>query len=134
MKNKIPLLASIAGSIFAFSTWAYGHHSIAATYQQDTQVELEGRLVQFVFRNPHSFVHIEVGNPQGQKERWAVEWTGTAALIQRGMDAASLRPGDQLVLTAYPSRAPGEKRALMTSLNRPSDGLSWGKLPGEVVE
>lgn len=134
MKNKLLLPLAITGSIIGISTWAYGHHSISATYQQDKQVELQGRLVQFVFRNPHSFVHIEVGNPEGGKERWAVEWTGTAALVQRGMDAASLRPGDQLVLTAYPSRAPGEKRALMTSLNRPSDGLSWGKAPGEVVE
>ena len=42
--------------------------------------------------------------------------------------------GDEVVVTARPSRAPGEYRVLMVSLVRPSDGFSWGRHAGEVVE
>ena len=33
--------------------------------------------------NPHSFVHIEAPDANGRKQRWAVEWGGTAQLAQR---------------------------------------------------
>ena len=32
------------------------HHSYAATYDTAKDVKLEGKLVQFVYRNPHTFV------------------------------------------------------------------------------
>jgi len=41
-------VALIAGSA------AYAHHSYAATYDVTKEVKLEGKLVQFVYRNPHS--------------------------------------------------------------------------------
>src|SRR6202521_2101983 len=50
------------------------HHSFAATYFDDKTETVEGNLVQFVFRNPHSFVHLEAPDETGQPVRWAVEW------------------------------------------------------------
>src|SRR5207253_4035073 len=58
---------------------AYAHHSFAATYDESKTITLEGRMVQFSFRNPHSFVQVEVTDGT-QKTRWAVEWAGTAQL------------------------------------------------------
>src|SRR5690606_24696503 len=133
MKNLQAKLLVLSGLL----SWALplgAHHSLSATYQRDTRLQLEGRLVQFVFRNPHSFIHIVVPDDQGGSQRWAVEWTGTAALARRGMDAATLQPGDILQLTVNPSRSPGEYRALMSALLRPADGLSWGTQPGEIVD
>ena len=65
----------------------YAHHSFAATYNEAQMIMLEGDLVQFLWRNPHSFVHIIADNEQGEKQRWAVEWgrrgaTGTAGSRQ----------------------------------------------------
>ena len=44
---------------------AYAHHSFAATYLEDQTVTIEGELVQFLFRNPHSFVHVMVKEKDG---------------------------------------------------------------------
>ena len=41
------------------------HHSFAATYFEDKTETIEGDLVQFLFRNPHSFVHVEAKDEQG---------------------------------------------------------------------
>jgi len=45
-----------------------------------------------------------------------------------------IKVGDEVNIVANPSRVPGELRALMVNLTRPSDGFSWGRRPGEAVE
>ena len=46
------------------------HHSFGATYEINKEMKLEGKLVQFVYRNPHSFVHIEA--PDDKRREAAV--------------------------------------------------------------
>ena len=126
------LVTAVLMSLAAVS--ASSHHSLGATYQSDAEIKLEGRLVQFVFRNPHSFVHIETKDASGAIKRWAVEWTGAAALAGQGVEGNTLKPGDVVVLTARPSRIPSETRALMRTLWRPSDNFRWGSRPNEFVD
>lgn len=57
------LLVAVAASMIG--TRAYGHHSFAATYFVDQEVTVEGTLTQFMYRNPHSFVKVEVPDPKG---------------------------------------------------------------------
>ena len=112
---------------------AYAHHSYAATYDTSKEIKLEGKLVQFVYRNPHSFVHIEAPDEKGAPQRWAVEWSGGGQLANQGVTRDSLKVGDQVVIMGRPSRVTGEFRALMVNLKRPSDGFTWGGR-GQIVE
>ena len=130
--RKIILLV-IAAALLA-GTAAYAHHSYGATYDVSKQIKLEGKLVQFVFRNPHAFVHIEAPDQSGATQRWAVEWSGTTQLGAAGVNSATLKVGDQIVIMARPSRVPNEYRALMLTLKRPSDGFGWGAREGERVD
>ena len=123
-----------AAASLAIVLVAEAHHSYGATYNVKDQVQIEGELVQFQFRNPHSYVHIEAPDEHGDMQRWSVEWSGTATLTRQGINRATLRPGDQVILTGRPSRAPGEHRLLMVTLFRPADGLSWGERPDEVTD
>jgi hypothetical protein len=113
---------------------ASAHHSFGATYEVSKQIKLDGKIVQFVYRNPHSFVHIEAPDTEGATQRWAVEWGGTAQLTTAGVTRESLKVGDKVTIVARPSRVPGEYRVLMVNLNRPSDGFQWGRNVGEVVD
>jgi len=47
-----------AGSVSA-------HHSFAATYLEGQTQKIEGKVVQFLFRNPHSFLHVEAPDEKG---------------------------------------------------------------------
>ncbi len=132
---KFTLFSVAAAALLLLAAMsAYAHHSLGATYQADVEIKLEGKLVQFVFRNPHSFVHIEAQDASGAVKRWAVEWTGAAALAGQGLDSSALKAGDHVVLMVRPSRTPGETRALMRSLWRPADNFRWGSRPNEVVD
>jgi len=113
---------------------AYAHHSYGATYDTSREIRLEGKLVQFVYRNPHSFVHIQAPDQDGTMQRWSIEWAGTSQLDNQGVKRESLKVGDGVVIVGRPSRVPGEYRVLMVSLKRPLDGFAWGARTGEVVD
>ena len=121
-------ISSLAG------TAAYAHHSYAATYDNSAEVKLEGKVLQFVFRNPHTFVQVQAPDQKGVQQRWAVEWAGTSQLSNSGVTRESLKVGDEITIVGRPSRVSGEYRLLMVTLKRPLDGFTWGTRGGETVD
>lgn len=111
---------------------AHAHHSFTATYFEDRTVEIEGKLLQFMFRNPHSFVHVEAPDDKGQLQRWAVEWGGAGQLSNQGVTSQTLKVGDVVTITGNPGRDPSDFRVRMLYLRRNSDGFDWGRRPGET--
>jgi hypothetical protein len=124
----------VLAALFLACGVADAHHSYAATYDTSKEIKLEGKLVQFVYRNPHSFVHLQAPDDKGVEQRWSVEWSGTGQLANSGVTRESLKVGDEVVIVGRPSRVPGEYRALMVSLSRPSDGFTWGGRAGQAVD
>jgi Family of unknown function (DUF6152) len=128
------LLVVVAGLVVVVSGRAFAHHSFAATYLEDQTVSIEGELVQFLFRNPHSFVHVMVKEKDGTLVRYAVEWGGAGQLGGQGVTRETLKAGDHVIISGSPGRNPKDHRVRMVTLHRPKDGFGWGKRPGEVVD
>lgn len=128
------LLLAVVAAILVVGVTGYAHHSYSATYDISRQVTLEGRLVQFIFKNPHSFVTLQAPDDKGTMQRWSVEWSGTGQLTNQGVTRDTLKTGDEVVVLGNPSRVRGEFKALMISLKRPSDGFFWGGRAGEAVD
>ena len=105
---------------------AYAHHSFAATYDERLKVTVEGDLVQFLWRNPHSFVHVMGKDDKGQPQRWAAEWGSGGQLGNQGVARDTLKVGDHLIVTGDPSRTPGDYRLRVRTIFRPKDGWRWG--------
>ena len=101
------------------------HHSFAATYFEDKTQTIEGDLVQFVFRNPHSYVHLEAPGEDGEMHRWAVEWGSGMQLSTQGLSATALKAGDHVIVTGAPGRNLEDYRMRMRSITRPKDGFKW---------
>jgi hypothetical protein len=104
---------------------AYAHHSFAATYFEDQTVRIEGKLVDFDFRSPHSLVSVEVADDHGKVNTWMAEWRSSARLSRDGLSKESLRPGDHVIITGSPWRTSGEHRVHLKIINRPLDGFKW---------
>ena len=104
---------------------ASAHHSFAATYFEDQTTKIEGDLVQFQFRNPHSYVHMEAKDDEGVVQRWTIEWGSGMQLSTQGLTATTLRVGDHVVVTGAPGRDPEDHRMRMRSIERPKDGFKW---------
>jgi hypothetical protein len=128
----IALLTAVAA--LSSGIQVYAHHSFAATYFEDKQQTIEGDLVQFILRNPHSFVHIDTKDEKGETVTYAIEWGGGGLLGQQGVTRETLKPGDHIVIVGNPGRNPEDHRMRMVRLKRTSDGWTWGAKPGEKFE
>ena len=131
---KRTLIVAVAVGLMWCGAWTRAHHSFAATYDETRTIKIEGKLVQFLFRNPHSFVHVMAPDDKGQMQRWAVEWGGTSVLGAQGVNRETLKPGDVVVITGPPGRDPADFRMRMITLHRPADGYGWGTKPGETFD
>lgn len=128
------LAVVLAATLMIAGMTVRAHHSFAATYDESKSVMIEGRLVQFLFRNPHSFVHVMAPDDKGQEQRWAVEWGGAGQLAGQGVTRETLKPGDVVVISGSPGRNAADHRIRMVTLRRPSDGFGWGTQPGQTVD
>ena len=84
MKRYLVVLSVVLAATVGVGTALSAHHSFAATYHEGQSITIEGELVQFLFRNPHSFVHINVTEKDGTVRRHAAEWGGASQLGWRG--------------------------------------------------
>lgn len=129
MKTKALALALLATANLAAGP-ALAHHSFAAVYDADKEVTIEGKVMQFQYRNPHSVVHVLVKDSDGVDKRYAVEWQGATQLGAAGISAATVHAGDAVVVIGHPGRVAAENRLLMLELKRPSDDFSWNNRGG----
>jgi hypothetical protein len=125
MKRNLLFVIVAVISLLSTHTKAYAHHSFAATYFEDQTVTVEGKLVQFLYRNPHSFVHVETTDDKGETQTWAVEWGAGGQLSRDGVTRETLKPGDHVIVKGNPGRNPEDHRMRMKSIERPSDGWNW---------
>jgi hypothetical protein len=123
---KLRALFLVAAGALLSGITAYAHHSFTATYDESAEVKIEGTLVQFMFRNPHAWVHVMAPDDNGEMQRWGVEWGGAGQLSGQGVTRESLKAGDHVIITGNPGRNPIDHRVRMRSLLRPSDGFGWG--------
>lgn len=104
--RAIALLVSLAS--IAAAGGARAHHSFAMF---DTQhpIELAGTVKEFRFVNPHSILILQVKAKDGEVTEWVLEGGAPAMLTRAGMNAKSLKPGDEIIITVFPlhSGAPG---------------------------
>ena len=86
MKTKL-LVLTFAG-LTVLGVRAHAHHSFAATYLEDEKMTVEADVVQFLYRNPHSFLQLETKDAKtGAPITWAVEWGGGGQLEARASSA-----------------------------------------------
>jgi len=123
----------LIGALLAVAT-ANAHHSLSATYFPEKEVKLEGKILDLLLRNPHSFLQIEAPDEHGVMQRWSLEWRGSGQLGQQGIKRDTLKVGDEITITMNPSRTPGDHRGALKTLHRKSDGFGWGNNPGETVD
>jgi hypothetical protein len=123
---KRMILVLVAGvALLAGGSRAYAHHSFSAEYDASQKVEIQGVVTTFVWRNPHSFMMIDVTDKDGATKSWTLEWGSVSQLSQYSISRTTLKPGDKIVVTGQPARDSAAPRVLIETLKRPADGWEW---------
>ncbi len=109
-----------AGRVFA-------HHSFTAAYEPGKRVEVEGVVKEFVWRNPHSYVRLEITDKSGKTEVWTLEWGSSTQLsaAKYPVTRTTLKFGDRIIAAGEPGRDPEARRVRIFSIKRPVDGWEW---------
>ena len=99
------------------------HHAITDVYDVSRTMTVEGRVDRLVFKDPHTFVHLQVTGDDGSLRTWAVELEGAAKLRRQGVRGDTLKAGDYLSICGNPGRDASQYRLRMLILTRAADGL-----------
>ena len=83
---------------------ALAHHSFAAFFDPTRTVSVTGTVTEFRFTNPHGTITLEVKGEDGKTREWKAETNAPVVLMRRGWRKSSLKRGDIVTLTGWPSR------------------------------
>lgn len=87
-----------------FSFGARTHHSVALQFDMTADITITGNIVEMEWRNPHSWLHVNVENEAGEVELWRVEFGSGNALYRRGWRQDDLPVGIGVTVHGIPSR------------------------------
>jgi hypothetical protein len=100
--NLLALFALITGILFV-STPLAAHHGQAA-YDLTKKITLKGTVTDFTVTNPHCHFSFDVKEDKGKVENWTMELSTPLMLMRTGWTRTTLKPGDPVIVTFYPSK------------------------------
>jgi hypothetical protein len=80
---------------------ALAHHSFAAEFDANAPVVLKGTITKMEWINPHSWIHVEVKNPDGTVTEWMVEGGTPNTLFRRGFTREAVKSGMEITVEGY---------------------------------
>lgn len=82
-----------------------GHHGTSASYDASKEVTVTGKVVEFLWRNPHSALFIDAVDEKGAPVKWSVEMNSPGVLTRSGWSRRTFVAGDTVSITVHPARA-----------------------------
>jgi hypothetical protein len=98
----------VGGVVLGTSGAVLAHHSFAM-FDQEHPLDLTGTVKEYRYTSPHTFIILDVKQPDGTNQLWNLEGGAPSGLIRDGWSSKTLKPGDELLMTINPLRsgAPG---------------------------
>jgi Family of unknown function (DUF6152) len=124
MRRWLPMALTLAACAAA----AEAHHSLSGMYDQGRRITVDGTIAQFQFVNPHPFVMIDVADADGSVRSWKAELDNRRELVDIGMTATTIAPGDRVVVSGSPGRAQGPLLLYVWRMERAADGFLYEQI------
>ncbi len=80
---------------------ALSHHS-HAMFDYAKQVPVKGTVTEFVYRNPHGFLYIDVKGENGETQKYWVEMSNLTQMVTRGIGKTTFKAGDTVTVNLHP--------------------------------
>ena len=100
MRRKIAVV--VAGLVLALATVpVVAHHAFSAEFDANRPMTLKGTVNRTEWINPHSWIHVDVEDENGNVVTWAIECGAPNSLMRRGLNKNSIPVGTELVIDGF---------------------------------
>ncbi len=116
MKMTFRLLTGVLVATLLTAPALLAHHSFAM-FDRSVERVATGTVVRWAFNAPHSWLYLNVKNPDGTETLWSFEGSAPPSLLTRGISGSTFVPGASVTVSYCPMRD-----------GRPGGGLGWARL------
>jgi len=104
MKNTLIALFLMIIGISVVSTQVFAHHGTGISYDQDSQISLKGTVTEFVWRNPHAQLWLDVSEGDFKGQSFGIEMNSPGVMLRWGWTKNTFKNGDEITVKVHPSR------------------------------
>ena len=104
---KLSLAAALATAGLAYALPGSAHHAFATEFDSAKPLVVEGTVTRARLVNPHSWIYLDVKNPDGSVTNWGFEFGTPLALKSRGIDRADVAYGTKIRLSGFRAKNGG---------------------------
>jgi hypothetical protein len=116
MKTTLRVLAGVLVASVLTASAAMAHHSFSM-FDRSVEKVITGTVARWAFNAPHSWLYLNVKNPNGTETLWSFEGSAPPSLLTRGITGATFEPGATVTVSYCPMRD-----------GRPGGGLGWARV------
>ncbi len=80
---------------------ANAHHAFSAEFDAEKPIELKGQVTKLELVNPHSWLYLDVKQPDGSVANWGFEFGAPFSLKEKGITKASLPVGSEVSIQGF---------------------------------
>ncbi len=126
-RSRLTLALTLALAV----TPAAAHHSFVA-FDAEREALVRGTVTAFEFRNPHTYLFVDVAQPDGGALPWRIEGETRNDLSRNGWREDSVQPGDVVTVRVHPAVDSARRYGRLLSLEK-TDG-TFLEIPNEDDE
>jgi len=106
MNKRTMIIAGISFVVAAIAVTVplVAHHAFGAEFDPNRPLLLKGPVVKVEWVNPHTWIHMEHTEDDGEKHVWMVEGGTPNTLLRRGLSRDDLQPGTVIIVDGYQSK------------------------------
>jgi hypothetical protein len=103
MQKRFVLASTLAILVLAAASPSFAHHGTAG-YDMSKTITLTGTVAKYEWTNPHIILYLDAKDAKGQMQHWSLELSAPLLMKRFGWSSTTMKPGDQIVAEAHPSR------------------------------
>lgn len=103
MERRFFLASAVAVLLLAAASPSFAHHGTAG-YDMSKIVTLTGTVAKYEWSNPHVILYLDAKDDKGELQHWSLEFGAPLLMKRLGWASTSMKPGDQIVAEAHPSK------------------------------
>lgn len=104
---RTPAALGFGLALLSYASLAFAHHGTSA-YVMTEEITLTGTVDDWSFRNPHTWLRLNVTGPDGTVTEWSIESAPPSYMARQGWSAESLERGDVVTVLVSPLRNKNE--------------------------